>query len=99
MLLLEYISRYFEIFVLIYLFWNVVTFLLMGIDKYKSIKGYYRVKEYTLIMTAFLLGGIGAFAGSLFFKHKTSKLKFRVLLPLAIIVNLVVIGSFVKYVL
>jgi uncharacterized membrane protein YsdA (DUF1294 family) len=77
--------------------WNVLTFLLMGIDKYNSVKGHWRVKESTLLAAAFAMGGMGCLAGSLVFRHKTRKPKFRILLPLALLFNLAVIILVVNY--
>jgi len=96
---LKNIDDFILIIIILFLFWNLITFFLMGIDKYKSVKGHYRIKEYTLIMTAFLMGGVGTLAGSLFYRHKTKKIKFKVLLPMAVIVNIGVIVMVVKYVL
>lgn len=71
--------------------WNVITFLLMGIDKYKSTHGQWRISEQTLLTTAFAMGGAGSLIGSLVFRHKTRKWKFRILLPIALLFNLSVI--------
>lgn len=79
------------IIIILFAFWNLSTFFLMGWDKHKSIKGYYRVKESTLILSAFLMGGIGSLVGSLFFRHKSKKMKFKVLLPVALLCNIGVI--------
>lgn len=68
-----------------------MIFFLMGIDKYKSSRGYWRVKESTLLFCAFLMGGLGCWLGSFVFRHKSSKTKFRILLPMAFVFNLVVI--------
>ena len=70
----------------------------MGLDKYKSVKRYYRIKEGTLIGLAFFMGGFGSLIGSIFFKHKTKKLKFRVLLPLAIVFNIAILLLFLIYI-
>ena len=76
---------YFKIFILI---WNVIIFTLYGIDKHKAVKRRHRIKETTLIVPAFLLGSIGAMMGMIVFNHKTSKTKFRILIPLAFILNI-----------
>ncbi len=74
--------------IITYIMWNIITFIIMGIDKHKAQKNKWRISESTLLITAFLMGGIGSFTGSQFFRHKTQKTKFRVLLPLAILFNL-----------
>lgn len=74
--------------------WNVVTFSQMGIDKNKSIHGQWRIRERTLILSAFAMGGIGSLLGSLLFRHKTKKMKFQILLPMAVIVNVIIMMIF-----
>lgn len=68
--------------------WNLVTFLLMAIDKYKATRGSWRISESTLLTAAFAMGGIGSFFGSIVFRHKTKKMKFRILLPVSVLFNL-----------
>ncbi len=67
--------------------WNLISFFMMGIDKYKAKKDKNRISEKTLILSALLMGGVGITAGAVVFHHKTQKLKFRILLPLSIIFN------------
>lgn len=79
--------------------WNVITFLLMGIDKYKSTHGKWRISEQTLLTIAFAMGGAGSLIGSFIFRHKTKKWKFRIFLPIALLFNLSVIFLIWYYVL
>ena len=79
----------FKYVMLAIIIWNVIVFFIYGYDKRKSIKNQFRVSENKLLTYAFLMGGIGAMAGMEFFHHKTKKWKFRVLVPIAIIVNIV----------
>lgn len=72
--------------------WNALTFLLMGYDKYQAIHNHWRVPEKTLLTVAFAMGGAGCLAGSIVFRHKTRKTRFRVLLPLATALNLGLAG-------
>ncbi len=71
--------------------WNLITFLMMGIDKYKAKKNKSRISEKTLLIVTFAMGGVGTTLGATFFHHKTQKLKFKILLPIGIIVNAAVI--------
>jgi len=71
--------------------WNTVTFFLMAIDKLQAVRGKHRISESTLLTAAFAMGGFGGSLGSLVFRHKTRKWKFRILLPVALIFNLSVI--------
>jgi uncharacterized membrane protein YsdA (DUF1294 family) len=73
----------------------------MGVDKLIAKLDGWRVSEATLLGTAFCMGAVGSLLGSKVFHHKTRKKKFRIGLPLALIVNIaVVVGIFLlkKYV-
>ncbi len=72
----------------IILVWNAFSMLLYGIDKVKAKKRSWRISETALIVPAFLLGGTGAILGMVLFNHKTSKMKFRILVPLAFLFNI-----------
>ena len=65
---------------------NIITFIIYGIDKYKSIKHKYRISEATLIILAILGGSIGAFLGMITFHHKTQKKKFIILIPIILLI-------------
>lgn len=67
---------------------NILAFILMGWDKYCSIKNYWRISENNLIGIALLGGAPGSFLGMLIFHHKTKKNKFKILIPIFIIINL-----------
>ena len=68
--------------------WNIITFIMYGLDKSKAKKKQWRISETTLLMVAFFMGGIGAFLGMTFLRHKTQHMKFKVLVPLAIAFNI-----------
>ena len=80
-----------EYAVLVLIVWNVTTFLLFGLDKRKAIKKQWRISEKTLIGASFAMGAVGSLIGMKLFKHKTKHKKFVILLPIAVLVNLVVI--------
>lgn len=71
--------------------WNLITFSLMGIDKRKAKKEERRIRERTLLLCSFLMGGLGISIGMEFFHHKTKKMKFLILVPLSLVVNGVVV--------
>ena len=70
--------------------WNIVTFAMYGIDKRKAQKKKWRISESTLILCAFLMGAAGALGGMSVFRHKTNHLKFKLLVPLALAMNIAV---------
>lgn len=78
---------------IIFLLWNAAVFLIYGTDKLFALKNKRRISEKTLIFLAFFFGGLGAASGMCFFHHKTRKLKFKILIPLAIAVNFIFIGG------
>ena len=65
---------------------NIITFIIYGIDKYKSIKHKYRISEATLIILAILGGSFGAFLGMITFHHKTQKRVFIILIPVILLI-------------
>ena len=78
-------------FVIIFSIWNVIVMLVYGIDKLKAKMGAKRISEKALLLCAVLLGGWGAILAMVLFNHKTSKIKFRILVPAAAVVCAVVI--------
>ena len=77
--------------------WNIAVFALYGIDKWKASRNKWRVKERTLVLSAFLMGGAGAFLGMIVFRHKTKHLKFKILLPLALVLNIAAVVGFIYF--
>lgn len=73
------------------IFWNVVTFLLYGIDKRRAKQGKWRISEKTLIISSLLFGGIGAFLGMYFFRHKTKHTLFLFAVPLSAVITFALI--------
>ncbi len=71
----------------IILIWNIITFALFGIDKYKAKKDLWRISEKTLILCSLLLGGIGGFMGMYKFRHKTKHALFTFLIPLSAVIT------------
>ena len=68
---------------------NLLSFLLMGIDKRRAVKKLWRIPESILILSAAIGGGIGAMAGMRLFHHKTRKKKFTVGVPVILLMQIV----------
>ena len=64
---------------------SCISFLLFGLDKRRAVRGAWRIPERTLLLSAFLGGVPVALLGMNFFRHKTQKWKFRILVPLALL--------------
>lgn len=81
------------------LIWNLVVFFAYGLDKLFAKNGLRRIREKTLIILSYLFGAVGAMFGMVVFNHKTSKIKFRILVPLSVVFNGVVIVLITNYLL
>ncbi len=75
---------------------NLLSFALYGIDKLKAKKGAWRIPEATLLLAAFLGGSLGALLGMELFRHKTKHAKFRILVPLFLILHMALAVYMVK---
>lgn len=65
---------------------SLITCLVFGYDKGCAKRGKWRVPERTLFLLAALGGAPGAYAGMLLFRHKTKHWKFRMGIPVLIVV-------------
>jgi len=71
---------------------SVVTFVAFGIDKRRARMDKNRISEKQLHLFALLGGWPGALLGQRWFRHKTIKLSFRVVLWLVCIVHVLAIA-------
>ena len=78
-----------ETFTYYLVIFNIVTFLVYGIDKWKAKQGSWRISEATLLMFAVIGGTVGALLGMQVWRHKTMHLKFKYGLPLILLVQIV----------
>ena len=77
--------------------WNVITFLMYGIDKAKAKKDKRRISEKTLLLVALIMGALGALIGMIVFRHKTNKMKFKLGVPVCLLINAGVIFLLVHF--
>ena len=70
---------------------NIVAFIAFGVDKYKAKRDKWRIPESTLLTMAVLGGSIGALAGMRFWRHKTMHDKFRIGIPVIIVLQIVAV--------
>jgi uncharacterized membrane protein YsdA (DUF1294 family) len=80
-----------EIFLLYFLFINIIVFVLAGYDKHQARKSKQRIPENTLFFLEAIGGTIGLLTAMLLFKHKTSKTSFIVKFSLIFLVQAVLI--------
>lgn len=69
--------------------WNIIVMFIYGIDKLLAKSHKTRISEATLLLCALFGGGVGAMFGMVLFNHKTAKIKFRILVPLIIVAEVV----------
>ncbi len=70
---------------------NIITFVVMKIDKKKAKFGKWRISESALFTLVLLGGGIGGIAGMYVFRHKTKKMRFVIGFPAILIFEIFVI--------
>lgn len=73
---------------------NVATFFTYGLDKWKAKRSRWRIREAALLTLAVLGGSIGAWLGMKVWHHKTQHKKFRISIPIIIIVQAIIIWYF-----
>ena len=78
-------------FTLFLMIWNMVVFLVYGLDKGKARKGSYRISEKTLLLMTYVGGGLGAWAGGTHFRHKTQKKYFQLAWAIGVLIDALLI--------
>lgn len=73
------------------LVWNIIAFVLMGVDKWKAKHDRWRVPEKALFLSALVGGSVGALLGMSCFRHKTRHWSFRIGMPAILILQVAVL--------
>ena len=68
---------------------NLMTFLIMAIDKYKAKRAKRRIPEKTLFTLVALGGGIGGITAMYTIRHKTKKTRFIIGFPMILILEVI----------
>ncbi|MBQ8100696.1 MAG: DUF1294 domain-containing protein [Paludibacteraceae bacterium] len=66
---------------------NLTAFSAFGIDKWKALHARWRIPESVLLGLAAIGGSIGALIGMELFRHKTLHLRFRLLVPIILLLQ------------
>ncbi|VSA36619.1 membrane protein [Streptococcus pneumoniae] len=74
---------------LVLLIWNVIIFLIYGIDKFKARRRAWRIQEKILLILALTCGGFGAWLAGITFHHKARKWYFKTVWFLGMVTTLV----------
>lgn len=75
---------------------NIIAFLITSVDKLLAILNKRRISEKTIIIISFIGGSLGTAISMIIFHHKTKKTKFKVFIPLALILNILIIVYLLK---
>lgn len=70
---------------------NLISFLHMGVDKFKAKRRAFRIPEATLFLLAIIGGSIGSLLGMYIFHHKTRHRVFVFGMPAILIIQLALI--------
>ena len=76
---------------------SVIAFVFYGYDKRQAIRNRPRVPEIILHMLALSGGTPGAFLGQLVFRHKTKKLRFRIVFLAIVLLQAGVVFCYWRY--
>lgn len=76
------------------LFFSLLGFFSMGLDKQKAIRHKYRISEKKLFLPALLGGSPGSLLGMYLFRHKTKHKRFYIGIPLILVLQLLSLGLF-----
>ncbi len=79
------------------LIWNIFVALIYATDKLLAKNRKRRISEKFLLLVTFFMGGAGGMFGMIFFNHKTSKMKFRIFVPFAVVINIILIKAYYMY--
>lgn len=74
---------------------NLVSFIVMGMDKRKAQKNLWRIPESTLFVLAIIGGSVGSIAGMHLFRHKTRHWYFVYGMPAILIVQVILVLALV----
>lgn len=89
----------YENIILIYLLSiNIISFLVFGIDKWRAKNKKWRISENLLVFISFIGGATGGLMGMVIFKHKLSKKKFYIGIPLLIAINRIITFWILNYI-
>lgn len=69
---------------------NVVNFLLFAVDKKRAQRGKWRIPEAWLFGISLIGGSLGGLLSMKIMRHKTSKIKFAIGMPLLLISNFLI---------
>lgn len=79
------------IFILAVIVWNICVFFIYRMDKKRAARGEWRIREKTLLLFAVFFGASGAWDAMYLLRHKTQHWNFKIVVTLALYVQLVLV--------
>ena len=79
--------NYLLLWLAVYVFWNLVGFILIMMDKRRARQGKWRIRERTFFLWASAFGAAGILLGMYVFRHKTRHWSFVIGMPMLCLVN------------
>lgn len=70
---------------------SLLTFVLFGLDKHRSVYNKRRISEFVLMLFSFLFGAFGGLCGMILFQHKTLHKMFLYGIPIMVIIQITII--------
>jgi len=77
-----------KVIIIYFIIINLVGYVIMAVDKRKSVRNKWRVKEKTLFAISLAGGALGMMLGMRNFHHKTKKTMFKIGIPILAILNM-----------
>ena len=87
-----------ELILIYILLINLIAFYFYWNDKRRAKINKWRIPENTLLLIALIGGSIGALLGMKVFRHKTKHWKFKICVPLSIILHIAGIIMLIIYI-
>jgi uncharacterized membrane protein YsdA (DUF1294 family) len=84
-----------SLLILYFIIINLVSFVVMGLDKHKAQKRQWRIPESTLFVLALIGGSVGSILGMRIFHHKTRHWYFVYGMPAILIVQIILVLALV----
>lgn len=81
----------FYFLIIYFILMNILSFLLMGIDKRKAVKHKWRIRVSTLFLFSVVGGSVGSILGMFFFHHKTRQRVFTIGMPAILLVHMLLL--------
>ena len=75
---------------------NIITFVLFGLDKFKALRGSWRIREKTLLTLSLIGGAAGGLLAMFMFRHKIRKPKFFPGLLLMLFLQIILLTLYYK---